>query len=287
MARRARPAGTPGTRGTAARRARPCTAARPRGRARASSCRPRPDRRAGRRAAPRPGSSWPTAPSAAACPRVRAPSTTVRSGGLGGRRRLAGRAPLRCGASPRRRPSVADAGVALAAAGLRAARGLAGALPRRPRLGGAHRPARGRHRRRPRYAGTASTRPSGACGSPAAWLAGAVDAADRRGLARGTRLGRGRCRRLRPVSTRGLGRSRLRVSVDAAGADVRRPADRRLLGDLGAKHRLELGRDVAPRLARARARRAPARADRRRGCSPRDRRAVRRRRTRVRPLTSG
>ena len=56
---RARPAGTPGRCGTAAHRVRRCTTARPRCRARGSSCRPLPGRRGGRPGARDPGSSWP------------------------------------------------------------------------------------------------------------------------------------------------------------------------------------------------------------------------------------
>ena len=97
---RVRPAGTPGRRGTAARRALPCRAGRPRCRGPASSCRPRRGRRAGRPGARRPGSSWPPrrarrpAPGSGPDPRRRSDD---RSDGLGGRRRLARRAPLRCG----------------------------------------------------------------------------------------------------------------------------------------------------------------------------------------------
>ena len=77
----ARPAGAAGPVGRGA----PCTAARPRGRAPASSCRPRPGRPGGRPAARSRGPSRPPRRARPACPRVRAPSIGERSGGVGRR----------------------------------------------------------------------------------------------------------------------------------------------------------------------------------------------------------
>ena len=206
-----------------------------------------------------------TAASAAACPRVRAPSMTLSVR----RARLAPWSCASCAASVRRSVGVAAsrssaAGVAFAAAGLRVARGLAGAF------------AAG-------SAATASVDPADAgivrAGAPSA--AADADAAVFGRARLGGRLGRAprSPRTPRPcAAARGLGRGRLApVSTgDGLGRHARgrrperprpRPADRRLLGDLGSQHRLELGRHVAPRLVRAAAGGCRARADRRRGCS--------------------
>ena len=250
----------PGTPGTAGRRARPCTAARPRGRARASSCRPRPGRRAGRRGAPAPRIMAADRAERGRCPRVRAPSMARRSGGRRPVPSLAGRAPLRRGGRgvvPRR-----PRRCALAAAGLRVARGLAGAFAARRSsrdrsraVGPAHRSA-ACARPRPARPRRLPTSPAASPPTPTGFAA--VAAVLRVGAALGRRLDAParRSRRTRP---------RLVRRVDSTvPAGARWPARRRLLGDLGPEHRLELGRDVAPRLVRAR-RRAPAPAGRRRG----------------------
>ncbi len=94
---RARPAGTPGRHGTAARPGPPCRAGRPRCREPGSSCRPRQARPAGRPGARRPGSSWPPRRARRPAPGSGRDPRRGRSDGFGRRRRLARRAPLRCG----------------------------------------------------------------------------------------------------------------------------------------------------------------------------------------------
>ena len=190
------------------------------------------------------------APSATACPRVRARSTTwsVR------RVRPAPSSCASCASSARRRrrhrSRLPTAGDALAAAGLRGARGLAGALAGALAAPSAE-PAR------PASSAPADPAPSAADAaaeaSVARGLAGALAVdAGRRGLAGGTRLGRGLDRRVAGLDRRSVGDHGRRVGRRCGrGTRAGRPADRRLLGDLGSKQRLELGRHVAPRLVRA------------------------------------
>ena len=211
-------------------------------------------RRRGRPGAPVPGPSPATAASAAACPRVRAPSMAkVRRGRS--TRRLA-RGP-RFGGGRCLRPAVVAAASARPACvavappacvgrprACAAARGVRRRpLPRPARRPPRHPGRRGRLRRRRRRArGLAAVAPpwrrrrrmpaSAAVAFRAARVVGSRPAC---GVVAGVVGRRGR----------GLGDRR------STQGPARVPARGRLLRDLGAEHRLELRRDVAPRLARA------------------------------------
>ena len=262
---RARPAGTPGRRGTAARRA-AAVHSSPAAMSSARVVLPTPS-------GPTRRTAWGTAPriivaaaaSAAACPRVRAPFHEPV-----GQTGSAGAVVLRVV----RRFGAASAAVA--------GRGL-------PRLASPSRPpACGSHAAWPEPSPRALAAPSAEPARPARPTP-ADSRAERRGCGgRGlgrTRLGRclGRGRRAACAAARGLAgalaglrRSRpaaavgRHADVSVAGRErgrAGRPADRRLLGDLGSKQRLELGRHVAPRLVRAATGRRRRRPVARRGCS--------------------
>ena len=261
-ARPARPARPVGT-------ARPCTAGRPPGRARAWSCRPRRARRTGRPAVPDPG-SW-RRPRRARPPVPGSGHRPWRRSGGFGRCRLAGRAALRRG---RRLDVVGDrpSAVRLGSAG-------AALAPWRPPacvpLAAWRRPCGAvldRHRPPPR---------------PASPPSATVGLAGRRpGLAARPRLGRGllagrRCGRLAGRPRLGDGRRRptlvRRALVDGIRRSPRRstgavPVGRlgyRLRRDLRTEQRLELGRDVAPRLVRVARRRGRSLVPPDRSCDPR------------------
>ena len=185
--------------------------------------------------------------SAAACPRVRAPSMARRSGGLG------------VGGGILRSRGASGAGARRAVASRRGI-GRPGAPWRPPACGSpAAWPAFGRSARR--CLGRAGARHPSARGRPCAWptLRRGSRASVRRGLAAprpAHAAGVFGAARGRPAFARSSGSTGASVghpSTSTAAAARTRSAgsERGFWRDLGAKHGLELGRHVAPRLVRA------------------------------------
>ena len=248
----------------------PCTAARPPGRARASSCRPRRARRGGRRGAPARG-SWPPPPRGRPAVPASGPRSSPRSDGFGRCRRLARRAALR-----RRfgRVGIGRGGVA-AVAGFRVARGLAGALSAAVALDAVLRVARGLAGA---LASAGSDAPSDATSETSDTSAVAF-AADGLRVARGLRAG-----------------AAVTASSAASAVDVdhrRSPAARRRSASRAAMPAsARPGPGASPRAPAGRRSTARSSERARRCCRSLDPAtpaivARRRRRLRVRPLTSG